>query len=521
MANRYPLVINNSTSLIGELPVGDSLNLTASGIFDGISTGSNTQVLTSTGTQVRWTRAADVFLTDTQTLTNKTLSSCTFNASSNTLTNISNASLLNSSISINGTSVPLGGSITIPDNNDNTIYSISVADGTSIPQKRIRLTAGGSGSGFQDIFLVAGANITISRTLNDTLTFNIDRTKLRAPASSPYIQGDITFEGTGGIRVSQNLQTITIDTDAFPIGGIILWSGSINSLPAKWALCNGATVNGVVTPDLRDRFVVGAGITYGVNATGGSKDAILVSHNHTGTTSIESQSHTHSGTTANESQSHTHSGTTGDNNVGHTHSGTTGGESQSHTHSGNTSSAGSHSHGGGTGATTANHTHSFNTGGESVNHTHGYSYNAYNFTIDERGDAGGKANVVKNASAVGVNANTGGISAGHFHSGNTATGGASHTHNISTDTQGAHTHSLSIGNNSVSHTHSFTTGGISQNHSHSFNTGNNSQSHTHTFTSGNTSQTHTHNITVSTQGESGVNKNLPPYYSLAYIIKVQ
>ena len=64
-----------------------------------------------------------------------------------------------------------------------------------------------------------------------------------------------------------------------PSGGIFLWSGSIGSIPAGYVLCNGS--NG--TPDLRDRFVVGAGSTYAVDATGGSADAIVVTHNHTAT----------------------------------------------------------------------------------------------------------------------------------------------------------------------------------------------------------------------------------------------
>jgi hypothetical protein len=62
-----------------------------------------------------------------------------------------------------------------------------------------------------------------------------------------------------------------------PAGGIFLWSGSIGSIPAGYVLCNGS--NG--TPDLRDRFVVGAGSTYSVDATGGSANAIVVSHTHT------------------------------------------------------------------------------------------------------------------------------------------------------------------------------------------------------------------------------------------------
>jgi microcystin-dependent protein len=74
-----------------------------------------------------------------------------------------------------------------------------------------------------------------------------------------------------------------------PTGGIILWSGSIGSIPAGWVLCNGN--NG--TPDLRDRFIVGAGSTYAVNATGGSADAIVVSHTHTATSVVTDPGHKH------------------------------------------------------------------------------------------------------------------------------------------------------------------------------------------------------------------------------------
>jgi len=49
-----------------------------------------------------------------------------------------------------------------------------------------------------------------------------------------------------------------------PTGVIVMWSGSIASIPSGWALCNGA--NG--TPDLRSRFIVGAGNTYTQNTSG-------------------------------------------------------------------------------------------------------------------------------------------------------------------------------------------------------------------------------------------------------------
>ena len=66
-----------------------------------------------------------------------------------------------------------------------------------------------------------------------------------------------------------------------PIGGIIMWYGSVSTIPTGWALCNGVTVKGFKTPDLRDRFVVGAGNSYSVGVTGGSPDAVVVSHTHT------------------------------------------------------------------------------------------------------------------------------------------------------------------------------------------------------------------------------------------------
>jgi len=71
--------------------------------------------------------------------------------------------------------------------------------------------------------------------------------------------------------------------DTFVTGMIVIWSGSSGSIPSGWLLCDGTNS----TPDLRNRFVVGAGSTYAVGDTGGSANATLVSHTHTvGTTSL-------------------------------------------------------------------------------------------------------------------------------------------------------------------------------------------------------------------------------------------
>jgi hypothetical protein len=57
--------------------------------------------------------------------------------------------------------------------------------------------------------------------------------------------------------------------EAFVSGMILLWSGAQNAIPSGFVLCNGSNS----TPDLRDRFVVGAGNSYSVGATGGSNTA--------------------------------------------------------------------------------------------------------------------------------------------------------------------------------------------------------------------------------------------------------
>lgn len=93
----------------------------------------------------------------------------------------------------------------------------------------------------------------------------------------------ITTAGGTTIQTLDNiypiLQNAPASAPSVPSGLIAIWSGSTGSIPSGWVLCDGT--NG--TPDLRNSFVLGAGNSYTVGQTGGSTDAVVVSHTHTAT----------------------------------------------------------------------------------------------------------------------------------------------------------------------------------------------------------------------------------------------
>jgi len=81
--------------------------------------------------------------------------------------------------------------------------------------------------------------------------------------------------------------------EVMPSGGIIMWSGSTGNIPTGWTLCDGTDG----APDLRNRFIAGAGGQYNTNDTGGEDSVTLTEgemprHNHGGSTSTDG-AHTH------------------------------------------------------------------------------------------------------------------------------------------------------------------------------------------------------------------------------------
>jgi hypothetical protein len=125
----------------------------------------------------------------------------------------------------------------------------------------------------QRFFFVAPSTNTSACTININA---IGAKAITKNGTTALVAGDIVSGAIVQV-VYDGTQFQLLNPTALPSGVITLWSGSVASIPGGWYLCNGS--NG--TPDLRDRFIVGAGSTYAVAATGGTADAIVVSHTHT------------------------------------------------------------------------------------------------------------------------------------------------------------------------------------------------------------------------------------------------
>lgn len=207
-------------------------------------------------------------------------------------------------------------------------YNVTLASAGSSPGTTVLTEQGRTAFIFTDgsnvfyaddarVQLSAGTGISITGTTNLTIA-------LQTPVAVANGGTGVTSStGTGSVVLSASpaltgvptaptaaagTSTTQIATTAFvagtvtstvPTGVIVLWSGAANAIPAGWQLCDGTNS----TPDLRDRFVVGAGASYGVGATGGANSITL------DTTQIPAHTHGFSATTGgmNSNASHSHS----------------------------------------------------------------------------------------------------------------------------------------------------------------------------------------------------------------------
>jgi hypothetical protein len=141
----------------------------------------------------------------------------------------------------------------------------------------------------------AAPGVTFSSDL-DTGIYRIGANSFGLTASGALV----ATVNTSGITLASG-KTLTLPSGPggfVPSGGIIMWSGTVATIPSGWFLCDGSNS----TPDLRDKFIIGArqddagaaktNVTGALTVSGGSKDAIAVSHTHTGTTASNG-AHTH------------------------------------------------------------------------------------------------------------------------------------------------------------------------------------------------------------------------------------
>ena len=276
-------------------------------------------------------------------------------------------------------------------------------------------------------------------------------------------------------------------------GSIVIWGGPIPNIPDKFLLCDGASYSRTAedglyaklfeaigythggsgdtfnVPDLRERFVAGAGGDNPAVAGGSYAIADVGGLNTVALTEAELPTHAHSIDSVSIPHSHNANTSIDSSDASHGHNGNANGGD--HSHGGNTDGNGGHSH---TGGTNSN-------GG----HTHNYS--------------GVKNNTVEfgNRSQRAAESGT---------EGRTTESAGDHSHTFATNNNGNHSHSFNTNNNS--HGHGITVNSNNANHSHNSNTSVDQESPTHNHTIGNV-------------GSNVAHENRPPYMALCYIIQIK
>lgn len=175
---------------------------------------------------------------------------------------------------------PGGGSL-FPELTDGNFFMITVVDA----------------QGNLEIMGVTSRNV-------DTFTVNRaqENTLARAFPEGSVVELRLTAGSIG--EIASQLTTDILAATQLPRGIITMWSGATNAVPSGWALCDGN--NG--TPNLKDRFIVGAGQSYDVGNTGGNWTQTPSVWTNAAGTGIQV-----AGTAINTSQMpwHTHSGSVG------------------------------------------------------------------------------------------------------------------------------------------------------------------------------------------------------------------
>ena len=193
-----------------------------------------------------------------------------------------------------GIAVPAGKSMFVYNNGtnvvDTTTHLSSLTLGSALPT-----ASGGTGS-TSTTYCGLTTNVTGTLPVANGGTGSATLTANNVILGNGTSAVAFVAPSTSGNVLTSNGTTWTSAT-AFITGMIIMWSGTIATIPSGWLLCNGSSG----TPDLRNRFIIGAfsddsgtaktTVTGSATQTGGSKDAIVVSHTHTATVTDPGHSH--------------------------------------------------------------------------------------------------------------------------------------------------------------------------------------------------------------------------------------
>lgn len=259
---------------------------------------------------------------------------------------------------------------------------------------------------------------------------------------------------------------VTESTNDVPQRAIMMWSGDPESVPAGWTLCDGNSPDGVefTVPDLQDRFVVGAGDSYSVDDTGGAAEVVLdedqmAEHDHD-SGNLSASPHDHdNGSLSTSNHSHGNGSLSASN----------------HSHGSGSLSASSHDHGSGSLSTDNKGQHS---------HSYSDQYRAAESTVPEGGPG------------------TQGFD--HPLTGDTKT----------TDSAGRHSHGVSGSTGSASPNVSGSTSSSGANV-----TGSTAGSGANVSGTTGSASPDISGVT-GTAGSNGAHENRPPFYALAFIMKV-
>ena len=297
-----------NANVTGVATVGTDLYLNGK-LFDGDGDfGTAGQLLSSDGTDLAWIDAsttsvanannvgtnanstnADQFITFVGASSGnnpiRVNSNIKYNPSTNTLSQI-NIAGSSTAVNLNVTSdLTVGGKFKDGDGNFGTSGQVLSSDGTDTAWINAgSLTAGAAAEvGVSAASADANHFITMVDTASGNENIRVDSDLTYNPVTNTLNVPNISGNGSGLSGI-----------EAFVTGMIILWYGNTSNIPSGFVLCDGNNN----TPDLRDKFVVGAGSAYSPSSTGGSSsvtlsESQLPSHNHSATSTVNDPGHHH------------------------------------------------------------------------------------------------------------------------------------------------------------------------------------------------------------------------------------